>query len=141
MNKLQAAEQFRRAVQLFANSLGESQAREVASIYPAWKAGQSYQAGQYLTHGVDQNGDPKLYKAAQAHTSRAEWEPGADTESLYTAISLDADGYPIWCAPTGAHDAYDTGDIVSYGGVLYVSRRDGNTSEPGMDEWWDIYDR
>ena len=23
-------------------------------------------------------------------------------------------------------------------GAIYVSKRDGNTSEPGTDEWWEL---
>ena len=37
MNRLQAAEQLRRALQIFANGLGEEQAMEVAAVYDEWK--------------------------------------------------------------------------------------------------------
>ena len=36
----------------------------------------------------------------------------------------------IWSKPTGAHDAYNKGDIVNYNGKLYQSTIDGNTWSP-----------
>lgn len=139
MNKLQAAEQLRRALQLFAASLGEEQALEVPYVYDAWKPGVSYAADVYITYGVNAVGDPQLYKVAQAHTSQADWTPDK-TASLYTAVGLDDAGHPIWAQPTGAHDAYNTGDVVNYNGVLYQSQIDGNTTVPGTDErFWTIY--
>lgn len=133
---MKAAEQFRRTLQLFAASLTEEQAMEVATVYDPWQAGRSYAAGEYLTYGVNSVGDPQLYKAAQGHTAQADWLPDATT-ALYTPIGLTEEGYPVWSQPTGAHDAYNTGDIVDYNGVLYESQIDGNTTVPGTDErWW-----
>ena len=129
MNKLQIAEQFRRALQLFAASLTDEQALEVATVYDAWKADTAYTAGQFITYGENSVGDPQLYKVAQAHTSQADWKPDK-TPALYTAIGLTAEGYPVWSQPTGAHDAYNTGDIVEYNGTLYKSLIDGNVYSP-----------
>ena len=42
MNKLQAAEQFRRVVQMFAAQLPAAQAREVATVYPPYQVGKRY---------------------------------------------------------------------------------------------------
>ena len=36
----------------------------------------------------------------------------------------------VWSAPTGAHDAYNAGDIVDYNGTLYKSLINGNTYSP-----------
>lgn len=136
MNRLQMADQFRRAVQLYAGGLDEAAALEVATIYEPWDANKSYTEGQYLTYGVNGVGDPQLYKVVQAHTSQADWAPDI-TASLYKAIGLDDAGYPVWSAPTGAHDAYNIGDIVDYNGVLYESLIDGNTTVPGSDtRYW-----
>lgn len=139
MNKLQAAEQLRRALQMFAATLTEEQAMEVATVYDLWEEGKAYTAGQYLTYGENSVGDPQLYKVVQAHTSQADWTPDK-TASLYTPIGLDDSGYPIWSQPTGAHDAYNTGDIVDYDGTLYESLINGNTTVPGSDErYWKVY--
>lgn len=139
MNKLQTAEQFRRALQLFAASLGEDQAREVATIYPRYAPGTAYTKGQYIIAGEDGNGDPLLYRVEQDHNSQEDWHPDS-TPSLYTCLSLTAEGYPIWSPPTGAQDAYNMGDIVSCDGKLWKSEIDGNTTQPGSDgRWWSVY--
>lgn len=129
MNKLQAAEQFRKALQMFAMSLDDDKAMEVATIYDPWKEGKVYAVGEFVTYGENSVGDPQLYKVAQAHTSQADWTPDA-TPALYVAIGLDEKGYPVWSQPTGAHDAYNTGDIVDYNGTLYQSLIDGNVYSP-----------
>lgn len=38
--------------------------------------------------------------------------------------------YPEWVQPTGGHDAYNTGDRVTYQGKVYESTIDGNTWSP-----------
>lgn len=129
MNKLQIAEQFRRALQMFAASLDDDKALEVATIYDAWCVDKAYAVGEYVTYGTNAVGDPQLYKVVQAHTSQLAWLPDL-TPSLYDAIGLDDSGYPVWSQPTGAHDAYNTGDIVNYNGTLYESTMDGNTYSP-----------
>lgn len=129
MNKLQKAEQFRKAVQLFAASLGDEQAMEVATIYDPWAVGKTYGVGEFVTYGENAVGDPQLYKVVQSHTSQADWTPNA-AASLFVAIGVDAAGYPVWSQPTGAHDAYNKGDIVDYNGTLYQSLIDGNVYSP-----------
>ena len=129
MNRLQVAEQFRKALQMFAASLDDERAMEVATIYDAWTVGKAYAAGEFVTYGENSVGDPQLYKVVQAHTSQADWTPDA-AASLFTAIGLDDAGYPVWAQPTGAHDAYNAGDIVDYNGKLYKSLIDGNVYSP-----------
>lgn len=131
MNRLQAAEQLRRAIQLFTATLPEERALEIASVYPAWEANRAYQVGDIISYGVNPVGDPQLYKVVQAHTSQADWTPDA-VASLYDAFGLDEAGYPVWSQPSGAHDAYNTGDIVNYHGQLYESIRDGNVWPPDV---------
>ena len=126
---LQMAEQYFRALQMFAQSLEDEKAMEVAYMYDPWEVGKSYSVGDFLTYGVNGVGDPQLYKVVQAHTSQADWRPDA-TPALYVAIGLDEQGYPVWSQPTGAHDAYNTGDIVDYNGILYESLIDGNVYSP-----------
>lgn len=139
MNKMQAAEQFRKALQMFATSLTDEQAMEVATIYDPWCVGKSYVIGEYVTYGENAVGDPQLYKVVQAHTSQADWTPDV-AASLFVAIGLDDAGYPIWSQPTGAHDAYNKGDIVDYNGKLYQSLIDGNVYSPdAYPAGWKIY--
>jgi hypothetical protein len=129
MNGLQVAEQFRKAVQMFAASLSDEKALEVATIYDSWKVGKTYSLGEFLTYGENATGDPQLYKVVQEHTSLENWTPDT-APSLYEPIGLNAEGYPVWARPSGAHDAYNTGDIVDYNGTLYESTMDGNTYSP-----------
>lgn len=139
MNRLQAAEQLRRALQLFAASLPEEQALEVATVYPAWAAGTAYKVGDIVSYGTNNLGDPQLYKIVQAHTSQADWLPDA-TPALYEAFGLNAEGYPLWAQPSGAHDAYNAGDIVDYQGTLYRSLIDGNVWAPDVyPAGWEVY--
>lgn len=139
MNRLQAAEQLRRALQIFAATLTEEQALEVAAVYPAWEAGIAYTEGEILSYGVNGVGDPQLYRVVQAHTSQADWTPDA-AASLYDAFGLDDAGHPIWSQPSGAHDAYNTGDIVDYNGTLYQSTIDGNVWAPdAYPQGWQVY--
>ena len=136
MNRLQAAEQLRKALQMFAAGLRDAPAMEVAAVYDPWKAGKVYATGDFLPYGKNSVGDPQLYRAAQAHTAQADWKPDT-VPALYTPIGLDASGYPIWAQTAGAHDAYNAGDIVSYNGTLYQSLIDGNDHSPALrpEDW------
>lgn len=140
MNRLQAAEQLRRALQMFTATLSEEKALEIAAVYPAWRANWPYSAGEIISYGTNSTGDPQLYKVVQAHTSQAEWTPDA-TPALYDAFGLDESGYPIWAQPSGAHDAYNAGDIVNYNGTLYQSTINGNVWAPDVyPAGWTVYE-
>ena len=141
MNKAQMMEQFRKAVQLFAASLDDDTAMEIATLYDPWRPGVTYDIGARFTHGVNGVGDPQLYKCNQKHTASEVYPPGsAGTEALYTPIGLDEQGYPVWAQPTGAHDAYNKGDIVDYNGTLYESLIDGNIWAPDLyPAGWVVY--
>lgn len=139
-NKIQMAEQFRKAVQMFAQSISDDEAMEIATIYPEYVVGKLYKADELFVYGENGVGDPQLYRVIQEHTSQADWTPDK-TPALYTPIGLTKEGYPIWSRPTGAHDAYMIGDVVDYNGTLYESLIDGNVYSP--DEYptgWKEYD-
>lgn len=136
MDYVVLAEQMRRTMQMFAGTLTDKQAMEVATVYDSWKIGKNYVNGEIFSYGVNSVGDPQLYRVNQAHISQADWLPDAE-EALYTPIGLDESGYPVWAQPSGAHDAYNTGDIVNHNGTLYESLIDGNCTIPGTDErYW-----
>lgn len=52
-----------------------------------------------------------------------------------TAEEPGTEEYPEWVQPTGAHDAYNTGDVVIYNGTLYVCTIDANVYAPGVYGW------
>lgn len=139
MDRMKLAEQFRKALQFSAQTLADDKALEIASVFPPYKVGKSYVVNDMFTYGVNGVGDPQLYRVVQAHTSQEDWKPDV-TASLYSPIGLTSEGYPIWSKPTGAHDAYNAGDIVDYNGSLYKSLIDGNVYSP--EEYpagWEIY--
>lgn len=70
----------------------------------------------------------KLYRVIQAHTSQIEWAPPVAV-SLFVEI-VPPEVIPDWLQPTGAHDAYNTGDRVLYNGKVYESLIDGNVWSP-----------
>lgn len=131
MDKRLSAEQLRRALQLLVASLTEDKAMEIASVYPAWETTRAYAVGDIVSYGTNSVGDPQLYKVVQAHTSQADWTPDA-APALYDAFGLDDAGYPLWAQPSGAHDAYNVGDIVNYNGTLYESIISGNVWSPDV---------
>lgn len=129
MTILEQAQLIREAMDVAGATLTEDQALVCVRLYKSWAPGNSYKTNDFFTYGVNGVGDPQLYKVVQPHTSQADWKPDA-TPALYTAIGLDDGGYPIWSQPTGAHDAYNKGDIVNYNGTLYRSTIDGNVWSP-----------
>lgn len=129
MTVMEQAEAIREAMDVAGASLTEEQALICVRLYRAWEIGKAYAVGDFLSYGVNGVGDPQLYKVAQAHTSQADWTPEA-VPALYVPVGLTDEGYPVWSKPTGAHDAYNTGDIVDYNGELYESLINGNVYSP-----------
>lgn len=143
MNMNQAALEIRKALQYFANTLDvETQLDmilEIPSVFPTYAVGVKYKTKDLFSYGVNEVGDPQLYQVLQDHTSAEEWTPDAAT-GLYKAVGVTEDGYAEWVQPLGASDAYNTGDIVSYNGVLYRSLIDGNTWAPdAYPAGWEEY--
>ena len=139
MNRMQKAQQLRRAIQLFAKTLGEEKAVEIVAVFDPWEAGKTYVTGDFVTYGTNGVGDPQLYRVCQSHAAQADWAP-VTTPSLYTAVGLDKQGYPLWAQPAGAHDAYAVGDIVRYGDCLYRCTIDCNVYAPDVyPAGWEVY--
>ena len=143
MNMNQAALEIRKALQYFANTLDvETQLDmilEIPSVFPAYAVGVEYKTKDLFSYGVNEVGDPQLYQVLQDHTSAEEWTPDTAT-SLYKTVGVTEEGYAEWVQPLGASDAYNTGDIVSYNGVLYRSLIDGNTWAPdAYPAGWEEY--
>lgn len=139
MTVLEQAYAIREAMDIAGALLDEELALECVRLYRKWEINCQYEVNEYFTYGTNAVGDPQLYKVVQAHTSLENWAPDL-TPSLYEALGLDSEGYPVWARPTGAHDAYNTGDIVNYNDTLYKSLINGNVYSP--DEYpagWEIY--
>lgn len=124
-----------RAAQIVALTFTDEQAIEVPDLYPEFEFDHEYRQNDRFQY------DGKLYKVNQDHTSQEQWVPGTEgTESLYTNLMLNDAGHQIWKQPTGAHDAYNTGDVVEYKGTLYKSLIDGNVWAPdAYPQGWQEY--
>ena len=112
-------------------TLPDEDALAVAALFPTWLSkvekaeagGQGVKAGERLWY------DGKLYRVVQPHTPQRDWTPDA-TPALFTEISIEE--WPEWVQPTGAHDAYNKGDKVTFEGAHYVSLIDGNVYSPAV---------
>lgn len=113
-------------------TLESSQERmeEIAADYAAalgrsdgdpWQAPQgahdSYCEGATVTH------DGKTW------VSLIDWNAHAPGVSGWREVT-EGDAPAAWVRPTGAHDAYQTGDVVSFVGRVYRSTIDGNVWSP-----------
>lgn len=103
-------------------------AAEHPDFFAPWASGVAYAAGNIRRYaGV-------LYRCVQAHTSQDDWTPDKTT-SQWTPIADPGEEWPAWSQPIGAHDAYMTGDKVSYEDKHWVSTVDGNVWAPGTYGW------
>lgn len=126
----QKAYQLRAMIERAAVSLPDEDALEAVELFPEWKSDTSYTAGERIRYGE------KLYRCEQAHTSQAAWIP-PETPALWTEVAKPGE-IPVWRQPTGAQDAYMTGDKVWYperDTTVYVSLVNSNVWEPGVYGW------
>ena len=117
---------YRAKIETAASAMTDDNALEAVELFPVWQDSKAYFVGDRVRY------NSTLYKCVQAHTAQADWTPDA-TPALWVAVSLDE--YPEWVQPTGAHDAYNTGDKVSYNGKHYISTIDANTYAPDVYGW------
>lgn len=68
-----------------AQSLSDSDALEIKSLYPVWAADTAYTVDTKAQYG------DRLYRCLQAHTSQADWTPDA-AASLWTVIDEQHEG-------------------------------------------------
>ena len=120
------AKQLRQLIEQLAVTLDDETALTGVELFPAWVVGKAYAVNDRAQY----NGT--LYKCIQAHTSQADWMPSA-TPALWKTVSLDE--YPEWVQPTGAHDAYNIGDKVTYNGQHYVCTSNANVYAPDVYGW------
>ncbi|EEI83484.1 carbohydrate-binding protein [Anaerococcus tetradius] len=122
-----------------AKDLSKDQKEEILSRYDEYKVGKEYKEKDKFIF------DGKIYEVIQEHRSQTTWIPSS-TPSLYTeflnvTIKDEAGNTSEVVAefrqPTGAHDAYNKGDKVSFEGGIYESTVDSNTFSPSQyPEGW-----
>ena len=120
------AKQLRQLIEQLAVTLDDETALTGVELFPAWVVGKAYAVSDRAQY----NGT--LYKCIQAHTSQSDWMPSA-TPALWKTVSVDE--YPEWVQPTGAHDAYNIGDKVTYNGQHYVCTSNANVYAPDVYGW------
>lgn len=102
--------------QAVSSALNDETALQSIPLFPAWKAGISVNKDErYQYNGL-------LYKVVQAHTTQADWTPD-QTPALWVVVSLEE--WPEFVQPSGSHDAYNTGDKITYNGQHYICKIDG----------------
>lgn len=125
MKKSEAVE-LRKKIELASSTMTDENALTAVELFPMWKTATAYN----VDVRVQYNG--KLYKCVQTHTSQDDWTPDI-THALWVEVSVDE--YPEWKQPTGAHDAYNTGDKVGYNGKHYICTIDTNVYAPDVYGW------
>lgn len=130
MSYAELARRLRPLIEKAAASLPDEDALEGVELFPAWAAGTDYAARERIRYGG------MLYRCEQAHTAQADWTPDA-TPALWTEVAKPGE-IPVWKQPTGAQDAYMTGDKVHYpdkDSPVYISTVDNNVWQPGVYGW------
>lgn len=124
------AHQLRSMIEKASASLSDTDALEAVELFPMWQTDTAYTAGIRVRYG------DKLYRCEQSHTSQADWTPD-QTPALWTEVAKPGE-IPVWKQPTGAQDAYMTGDKVHYPTAddpVYVSTVDNNVWSPDTYGW------
>ena len=120
MNKAEALA-YRRKIETAAEQQSDELALQSVDLFPAWKEGIFVWTGERYRY----NG--KLYRVVLEHVTQYDWTPDV-TPALFTEVSIES--WPEWKRPTGAQDAYNKGDKVTYNGRHYVSLIDANVYSP-----------
>ena len=116
----------RRIIEQLSVALPDAEATDVPELFPGWRTDTNYVVGDRRQYGNI------LWKCIQAHHSQDDWTPDVAV-SLWVRTS--AEEYPEWIQPTGASDAYMTGDKVTHNDKHWVSDIDNNVWEPGVYGW------
>lgn len=124
MSYIDSARALKTAMDTAGAYLTDAQALTAKAIYSTWTSliDTAATEGQRFRHG------DTIYKVRIAHTFSAEWIPGVETASLYTAIDIEHSGTiddPIpWVPPMELVN----GKYYSDKGVLYLCTRDSGTA-------------
>ena len=125
------ARKLRKAIEKTAVTLTDSEAFDVAELFPMWKGEHEYAVGDRVQY------ESKLYKCLQNHTSQEDWTPDTAV-SLWVEVADPAIEFPPWKQPSGAHDAYMTGDKCSHNQKHWICTMDYCTYEPGVYGWDEV---
>ena len=131
MSRLEKAREFKKRINanlqatrklIRVDDLSEEELFDMIDLYENYYTYHNYEVGEIFQY------EGKLYKVLKEHTSQDDWIP-SELPALYLNI-MPENVIPEWVQPTGAHDAYNTGDKVIYEGKVYESLIDNNTWSP-----------
>ncbi len=125
------AESIIAAIVTLRESATDEQALSVPVLYPAWRSGVAYTAGQRLLY------NSVLYKVLQDHTSQDDWTPDAAPSLFAKVLIPDETVIPEWEQPDSTNP-YSAGDKVTHNSKTWVSDVDNNVWEPGVYGWTKI---
>ena len=97
--------------------------------------GEDWKANVYYASGTVVDFTGIKYLCVTSHISQTDWTPDV-TPALWAVMKEE---YAEWQQPAGAHDAYQTGDKVTYQGKKWVSAVDNNVWAPGSYGWDEIH--
>ena len=96
----------------------------VLPLFPDWTT------GEQVAVGAVRQFDSNLYRVVQAHTTQADWTPPT-VPALWAAVrQTQGPTVDPWVQPTGAQDAYQVGDRVTFEGQTWESTINGNVWSP-----------
>ena len=94
----------------------------IAALYPAGVVGEDVAVDDLRSYRTT------IYRVIQAHKTQDGRTPDV-TQALWVKAVPD-NVIPDWVQPTGAYDAYNTGDKVSFDGAVYESLINENVWSP-----------
>ena len=119
----------------------DTEALENQELFPIWETleeGYIFLANRKYQALVDS--EMLLYRVNEPGGSakQNEWHPST-VPALFTRVAFPDEILP-WVQPTGAQDAYNTGDKVTYTGNIWESTVDANVFAPGVvpGQWTDL---
>ena len=123
MTLTELATKLRPLIERAAQSLDDADALEAVTLFPLWKPGEEYKAGQKVQDkGI-------LYTVLQDHTSQDGWAPDVAPSLFAKVLIPDPDIIPDWEQPSSTNP-YMKGDMVRFEGDVYESLIDNNVWSP-----------
>ena len=123
MTLTELATKLRPLIERAAQSLDDADALEAVTLFPLWKPGEEYKAGQKVQDkGI-------LYTVLQDHTSQDGWAPNVAPSLFAKVLIPDPDIIPDWEQPSSTNP-YMKGDKVRFEGGVYESLIDNNVWSP-----------
>ena len=125
--------------QLAEDHLDDTQALENMELFPCWRADTWYDQGKRLRY----EGDDRLYRARQGHTSSALYPPGnVGSEALYEELAEEGQGTIDNPIPYNNNMELEEGKYyIQYDVEYYCFRSTGTAVFADLSELIDIYVR